>query len=374
MAGNESTHNDLEDEPEGVPDASRELLAQKLRAAWQAPKEPLPLKQIVRRLEDGLREQNIKGPSHSSVHRYLQLEKSSLPEKAVLTELAKIFEVSDEDLAQWHRLQTKAKATQWRRRLQRPVADRPADAPVHDTTSPDGRSQQESTSGEPTPVATAVSPSSSTTGEETEENHGPVPAAIRPKNAPARRGAQWWRTRVETGVVVALGTAAVVALVLTLRPADENSPDSSRVAGPSEPATAGGQVQAGSLGGCRGAIPLAHAPVTGNPCISVIDGQVEVASRIVALQPGKVTVFVWLTDGNIHRPNVQPHPCTFDFAAAGDTQTCSTHVQPDRPGTHWVAATEAKEGWAATLPDGWESFPAVTGTQSGHPLTWPLPK
>lgn len=142
----------------------------------------------------------------------------------------------------------------------------------------------------------------------------------------------------------------------------------------SEPVTAKSQVQASSLGGCRGAIPLAHAPVVGNPCISVIAGQVEVASRIVALQPGKVTVFVWLTDGNIYRPNVQPHRCTFDFAAAGDTQTCSTRVQPDRPGTHWVAATEAKEGWAASLPDGWDSFPYMTGTQSGHPLTWPLQK
>ncbi|MFF7680979.1 hypothetical protein [Actinacidiphila glaucinigra] len=368
MAGDNGTLSELGNGPENVPDPSgaRELLAQKLRDAWKANAEPLPLKQLVRRLEAGLRGQGIKGPSRSSISRYLQLKNPSLPEKAVLTELAKIFEVSDEELAEWHRLQTEVKATQWRRQVQR-TSDLPAVTPAH---SPKPRqSQQEMTASEPGPVA-AIAPSpTSTAGEALVQSHSTASAGFGNR---AGVGTRWVRTAAGKGVLIVLGTAAAFALALTLRP-DEEPQEASGDRGLAESA-AENPMPPGTLGGCRGAIRLAHAPVIGNPCINVINGRVQIASRIVALQPGKVTVFVWLTDGNVYRPNVEPHRCTFDFEAAGDTKICATLAQPDRPGTHWVAATEANEGWTASLPDGWDSFPAVTGTQSGHPLTWPLPK
>jgi hypothetical protein len=68
---------------------------------------------------------------------------------------------------------------------------------------------------------------------------------------------------------------------------------------PSNPAPTASPVQASVLGGCRGAANLTHAPVSANPCISVVDGHLELASHVTALQPGKVTVFVWLTNGNV---------------------------------------------------------------------------
>jgi hypothetical protein len=130
--------------------------------------------------------------------------------------------------------------------------------------------------------------------------------------------------------------------------------------------------QGSSLGGCRGAVNIAHAPVTVNPCINVINDQLALVSHVVALQSGKITVFVWLTDGNTYRPNVSPHRCTFDLVA-GQVAVCSTRVRPDRPGTQWMAATSAEAGWA-DLPGGWYSFPSVAGTQSGYPVVWPLQK
>ncbi|MBL1093453.1 MULTISPECIES: hypothetical protein [Streptomyces] len=99
--------------------------------------------------------------------------------------------------------------------------------------------------------------------------------------------------------------------------------------------------QAGVLGGCRGAVKVAHAPISVNPCTSVVNDQLELASHVTASQAGKVTVFVWLTDGDTYRPNVPPHRGTFDLAA-GQTATCSTRIQPDRQGTHWQAATAAE--------------------------------
>ncbi|GII59421.1 hypothetical protein Pth03_78100 [Planotetraspora thailandica] len=175
-------------------------------------------------------------------------------------------------------------------------------------------------------------------------------------------GGGWLLTRGNSSGQTASGTGPAPA---------PSSPDAgpSRTPSPATPSTS--QTGAASApGGCRGAINLNHAPVSANPCISVVDGHLQLVSHVTALQPGKVTVFVWLTDGNTYRPDVPPHRCNFDLAA-GQTETCSTRVQPDRPGTDWVAATEAEKG-SADYPSGWNSFPHVAGTQSGHRVTWPL--
>jgi hypothetical protein len=134
----------------------------------------------------------------------------------------------------------------------------------------------------------------------------------------------------------------------------------------------GSPVQAGIPGTCRGAIAMPHAPLKANPCIRVVGDQLELTSHVTALKAGKVTVFVWLTNGATYRPDVSPHACTWDLTA-GESKTCTLRARPDRPGTHWVAATEAETG-VAEYPPGWGNFPDTSGTQSGHDVTWPLSK
>jgi hypothetical protein len=164
-------------------------------------------------------------------------------------------------------------------------------------------------------------------------------------------------------VVVAAAFGWGASQILRTLIADGGSSDRTATAGPA---------QSGAPYGCRGAIELGHAPVSADPCIRVVDGNLELTSHVTALRAGRVTVFVWLTDGNTYRPPVPPHRCVYDFTA-GQSATCSILARPDRPGTHWVTATEAEKG-RADYPSAWNSFPRVAGTQSSHAVTWPLQK
>ncbi|MEU3778864.1 hypothetical protein AB0F11_37815 [Streptomyces sp. NPDC032472] len=116
-------------EPDGAPDAARVVLAERLRTAWEASESKLPLDRLGAKLKERLRGQDIKGLGRSSVGRYMDRGHTTLPDKAVLTALAEIFGVGDEELALWHRLQSEARAAQRQRRLQRPAVDRDRDAP-----------------------------------------------------------------------------------------------------------------------------------------------------------------------------------------------------------------------------------------------------
>ncbi|MEU6864218.1 hypothetical protein ABZ924_13225 [Streptomyces sp. NPDC046876] len=171
-------------EPDGAPDAARVVLAERLRTAWEASESKLPLDRLGAKLKERLRGQDIKGLGRSSVGRYMDRGHTTLPDKAVLTALAEIFGVGDEELALWHRLQSEARAAQRRRRLQRPAAaDRNQDTP--DTGSP-----AEARAGDPPTSATDT---------------GPAPDA-----APDAVRVSWW-SRVPAAARI--GSAALVLVL-----------------------------------------------------------------------------------------------------------------------------------------------------------------
>ncbi|MFE4815240.1 hypothetical protein ACFRFU_02170 [Streptomyces sp. NPDC056704] len=125
-------------------------------------------------------------------------------------------------------------------------------------------------------------------------------------------------------------------------------------------------------GGCRGGIVVQNG-ATMNPCVYSVDGKLKISTNGESTGPGQVTIFLWLTDGNKHRPNVEPHRCDRTFKTAGEPYTCGPYwVTPDQSGKDWAAAT-AVAPLGKDYPDGWESFPSVAGTMSGHPQEWPQP-
>ncbi|MER6030461.1 helix-turn-helix transcriptional regulator [Streptomyces sp. NPDC001851] len=330
--------------------APRDLLVEALSARMR--ESLLAYDRVEAKLRDALGP-GARGVSKSSLSRYLDPVRTELPQPSVLAALADIFGVGEDELAQWQEWRRLARVSQKQGSgPRRPEA--PSRAPA-DTVAPAGDGA--GSAGD----VTSDQPSAAASGGSREPFPVRVPqqpggeTAVRPDKPSSRR---WWVAAVGVMALVLLAVAGMVGT------------------GMFGPARAPARIEGGAAGsdaagGCRGVVTLAHAPLRANPCVRVVNGQLELASSVVALQSGTYTVFVWLTDGNTYRPDVPPHRCTVTLQA-GQAATCSVRTTPDRPGTSWQAATAARAG-QADVPDGWQEFPDVTGTQSGHPVTWPLP-
>ncbi|MFE3931737.1 hypothetical protein [Streptomyces sp. YIM B13508] len=376
MAGNGDTLDGADVEPDGAPGAARVVLAQKLRAAWQASEFPLPLDRLEAKLKERLHGQNVKGLGRSSIGRYMDPEHTTLPDKAVLTALAEIFGANDEELAAWHRLQTEAKAAQRQRRLQRLAADHQGiSAPPQDAADSARPAQEEDVPGDADPVvdASAAPRMDSSDREESGSHHQPVSADSPTGGSP---GAQsQFRPRIPVAIKYALyavATAGVIALgVFTVvnagddssdrTPAESQAPQSSATtethpgaAGPptgNGPSAASASVSSGAMGGNFRCGRERHvSTVTWTPCTQVRDGSLVFAVQLSNTGSSPVTVKAKLA----YAQTQQTHDCPATWGAgaqvtvpAGETVTspadaCSVTKIPATTfqAKAWVIATE----------------------------------
>ncbi|MER8002021.1 hypothetical protein [Streptomyces sp. NPDC095613] len=113
---------------------ARAALVEKLHAAWA--RSGLKQQSVEARLKTMLSGQNVRGLSDTALSRYLKPDETALPADAVLTALAHIFQVGEEERAEWHDLRRRAKADQRRLRYQRTAPGRTSPAPGPDPAGP----------------------------------------------------------------------------------------------------------------------------------------------------------------------------------------------------------------------------------------------
>ncbi|MER5555949.1 hypothetical protein ABT001_30495 [Streptomyces sp. NPDC002793] len=374
MAGNGDTLDGADVEPDGAPDAARVMLARKLRSAWEASESKLALDRLEAKLKERLHGQNVKGLGRSSIGRYMDPEHTTLPDKAVLTALAEIFRVSNEELAAWHRLQTEAKAAQRQRRLQRPAADHQGvSALPQDAADSPPPSQEEDVPGDADPVVDAsAAPCMDSDREESEGHDQPVSV-----DSPAGRspGARRSRPRIPVAVKYALyavATAGVIALgVVTAVNAGDDSPDRTPAKSQAPQSSATTETHPGAAGSSTGNSPssasaaVSPGAVSGNfrcgrerhvstvtwaPCTQVRGNSLVFAVQLSNTGSSPVTVKAKLA----YVQTQQAHSCPAPWGAgaqvtvpAGKTVTstadaCSVTKIPTTAfqGKAWVIATD----------------------------------
>jgi hypothetical protein len=310
------------------------VLAQKLRAAWEASESKLPLERLEAKLKEGLHGQNVKGLGRSSIGRYMDPEHTTLPDKAVLAALAKIFEVSDEELAEWHRLHTEAKAGQRRRQLQRPVSDRPAAAPVHDAAT-EGRSQQE--------------------------------AADTPETLAHRPRVMWRRPTLVA--VAAVGLVVLAGIEVTTLLGDKDKT-------PSAATTPEPLAQE-----CRtNWEPVRQASLYVMPCIGHDNDRVTISVKYKAIPqdgiPGEATVWLWLMNTDLiknhtfqmTRNESTLRRCRIHLDDGDQVKTCGPFplAPPTKEGVYTTSSSARIND--SVYPPGWDD-PGFAGTQGGS-LPW----
>ncbi|MEU1783898.1 MULTISPECIES: hypothetical protein [Streptomyces] len=127
MTGERDATGDAVAGPRTAPEAARAELARRLHARWSAT--GLALDRVEDKLRKALHGQKVKGVSKSALQRYMAADQTSVPDKALLTALAQLFEVPDRELEEWYELQRQALISQRQRRYRRPVAPTAVPAP-----------------------------------------------------------------------------------------------------------------------------------------------------------------------------------------------------------------------------------------------------